>query len=268
MPALGLALSLPYVRNASGFAGVLDDYTASLWGAYSVSRKLLTDYNGALIRVRRSSDSTEQDINALANGELDVDSLLSFCGAGNGFVTKVYDQLDLADMVQATAGAQPQIVASGALCVNNLGLPAMQGASKRLTATFASTMTLPVAVYANAAPSTAAAFELLWGIADSSRWFGKTSAQRMYAENGRMTTFTIKGDAPRRLAMSMPIAQFAKFPWNSLGTSEDDENILAWRCSISKAALSRAICTSVSVVVISLLMVMMVWFRLRRKGRG
>lgn len=177
--------------SGASFQGVLDDYTTGLWGAYSVSRKLLTTYSGALIRVRRSSDSTEQDINPLANGELDVASLLSFCGAGNGFITKVYDQLDIADLVQATAGTQPQIVASGVLCVNDLDLPAMQGASKRVANTFASTMTLPITVYSNSVPTTAAAFELLWGIEGSNRWFGKTSTNRIYAENGRMTTFTV-----------------------------------------------------------------------------
>lgn len=182
------------VTAGAGLVSPLDNLTSGLWGAYSVSRRLLSSYSGALLRVRRSSDNSEQNINALADGNLDTASLLSFCGAGNGFVTKVYDQLGLADMVQATAGSQPQIVASGVLSTNNLNLPAMQGSNKMMLATFASTMTLPISVYANAAASATANYELLWGISAPSRWFGKTSAFQAYAEGGRLSTVTLPTD--------------------------------------------------------------------------
>jgi hypothetical protein len=101
------------ITPISAFTGLLDTYpNASV--AYSL-RKLRTAYTGAAIRVRRSSDNAEQDIN-FVGGDLDTSSLLTFCGAGNGFVTTWYDQSTNANnATQATAANQAQIVASGAV---------------------------------------------------------------------------------------------------------------------------------------------------------
>jgi len=82
--------------------------------AYSL-RKLRTAYSGSSIRVRRSSDNAEQNIGFVGN-DLDTASLLTFCGAGNGFITTWYDQSTNANnSTQATAANQAQIVTSGAL---------------------------------------------------------------------------------------------------------------------------------------------------------
>jgi hypothetical protein len=76
--------------------------------------RLSSSYTGALIRVRRSSDNTEQDIGYDGSNVLDESALTSFVGAGNGFVTKIYDQSGNGkDASQASAGNQPRIVASG-----------------------------------------------------------------------------------------------------------------------------------------------------------
>lgn len=82
-------------------------------------RKLRAAYAGSAIRVRRSSDNTETDIGFDVNGHLDTATLLTFVGAGNGFVTKVYDQSVAAGspMAQTTAGSQPAIVLAGVLQV-------------------------------------------------------------------------------------------------------------------------------------------------------
>lgn len=84
-------------------------------------------YSGSAIRVQRSSDNTERDIGFNANQMLDTSALLSFVGAGTGYVTKVYDQVGSVDMVQATQSLMPIIVSSGALVTTASGLPAMQG---------------------------------------------------------------------------------------------------------------------------------------------
>jgi hypothetical protein len=90
---------------------LLDTYpNASV--AYSL-RQLRTAYTGAAIRVRRSSDNAEQDIN-FVGANLDTASLLTFCGAGNGFVTTWYDQSGNArNATQTTAGRQSRIVLNG-----------------------------------------------------------------------------------------------------------------------------------------------------------
>jgi hypothetical protein len=97
---------------------VLDFYPSSQV-AYSL-RKLRSSYLGNAIKVRRSSDNTEQDIGFTFLGDLDTSSLLSFCGAGDGFVTTWYDQSGNANnATQTTATNQPQIVSGGSIILEN-----------------------------------------------------------------------------------------------------------------------------------------------------
>ena len=141
MPALGNALGLPFQRRGASFVGALDAYTTNMDAAWSVSRRLLTSYSGSLIRVRRSSDNNEQDIGySAATGLLDTASLLSFVGAGNGFVTKVYAQSggSTKDFVQTTAAAQMRIVNAGSLVTagtNNRATAEVVTASTQFMAT-------------------------------------------------------------------------------------------------------------------------------------
>jgi len=90
--------------------------------AYSL-RKLRTAYSGSAIRVRRSSDNTEQNIGFVGNN-LDTTSLLAFCGAGNGFVTTWYDQSgNSRNATQSNALEQAIIVTGGSLEVDSIGKP-------------------------------------------------------------------------------------------------------------------------------------------------
>lgn len=91
--------------------------------AYSL-RKLRTAYAGSSVRVRRSSDNAEQDI-GFSGINLDTSSLLSFVGAGNGFITTFYDQSGNGyNMTQGSATSQPQLVTSGIINTQN-GKPSM-----------------------------------------------------------------------------------------------------------------------------------------------
>jgi hypothetical protein len=101
---------------------LLDLYPAAI--AFSV-RKIRTEYSGACMRVRRSSDNTEQDIGFDLNGDLDTTALLAFVGSGDGFVTVWYGQdVVSVNLTQATLTRQPRIVFNGGL-VLNLGKPAI-----------------------------------------------------------------------------------------------------------------------------------------------
>jgi len=105
------------VTPTSAFTGLLDSYSGAAV-AYSL-RKLRSAYTGNAIRVRRSSDNTEQDFGFVSN-VLDTASLLTFCGAGSGFVTTWYDQSGNAkNSTQTTAANQPRIVNAGVLDLVN-----------------------------------------------------------------------------------------------------------------------------------------------------
>lgn len=92
---------------------LLDTYTGAR-GAYSL-RKLRTAYNGSAIRVRRSSDNTEQDIGFSGN-ELDTAALKSFVGSSNGFIVNWYDQSgNSKTATEAVASQQPRICLSGVI---------------------------------------------------------------------------------------------------------------------------------------------------------
>lgn len=55
-------------------------------------RKLRNSFDGPVINVRRSSDNATMDIGLRGAGDLDVQTLSNFIGAGTGFVAIWYDQ--------------------------------------------------------------------------------------------------------------------------------------------------------------------------------
>lgn len=106
---------------SSALAPPLDLIGASATGAWGF-RRLRTAYAGQCIRIRRSSDSTEQDIGFSGN-LLDTAAITSFVGSNSAFVVTLYDQSGNArNLTQATASAQPRIVNAGTLDTLN-GLP-------------------------------------------------------------------------------------------------------------------------------------------------
>lgn len=106
------------VTATKGAAYLLDVVAGSPSYAYA-ARQLRAAHTTALLRVRRSSDNAEQDIQAVS-GALDTTALLAFAGAGDAFVVAWYDQTGNArHLTQPTAARQPRIVASGVVDVVN-----------------------------------------------------------------------------------------------------------------------------------------------------
>lgn len=104
--SLNLGILASSKSAAPSSALLLDTYTgASI--AYSL-RKLRTAYTGSAIRVRRSSDNTELDIGFI-NNYLDITAISTFCGSGNGFVTRWYDQSGNNNFAAVATAAYPQI---------------------------------------------------------------------------------------------------------------------------------------------------------------
>ena len=120
--------------QGSGFTGLLDTFTDAA-AAYSV-RKLSSTYTGAALRVRRTSDGTEQDIGFNASNELDTDALTTFVNGGAGFVSKWYDQSGgtTYDLSVAASG-QPRIATAAGVVTTENGKPCLtfNGTSHYLT---------------------------------------------------------------------------------------------------------------------------------------
>jgi hypothetical protein len=132
VPVLGATTTFTVNDSIDPPALLLDSYPGASV-AYSL-RLLSSSYAGSAIRVRRSSDNAEQDIGFTA-GVLDTSTLLTFCGGGNGFISRWYDQSgNLKDNIQLSSGAQPRIVLSGNLETVNLK-PAVNYISGTFTGT-------------------------------------------------------------------------------------------------------------------------------------
>tara|TARA_R110001606_G_scaffold13181_2_gene57598 strand:+ start:412 stop:2103 length:1692 start_codon:yes stop_codon:yes gene_type:complete len=93
---------------------LLVDYPGAS-AAYSLRNLIDTTTN--VVRVRRSSDNTEQDFTAV---EITDGTLTTFTGANDGFVAVWYDQsTNSNNAVQPTAAQQPKIVSSGVVELEN-----------------------------------------------------------------------------------------------------------------------------------------------------
>lgn len=111
----------PYIYGSAASL-LLDDYPAEQ--AYSV-RLLRTAYSGALVRIRRSSDSAEKDFYPDGSNKLSMTSedgagtsLSTWISTDSGYITKWYNQGSDGsgdDVVQTTAANQPRIVNAGSI---------------------------------------------------------------------------------------------------------------------------------------------------------
>lgn len=116
----------------SSVALMLLDLYPGATAAYSL-RKLRKAYIGACIRVRRSSDNSEQDIGFSGN-VLDTVTLLNFVGAGNGHVVTWYDQsLTPRNISQSIALSQPMIINTGVIYELSSGKPSVKFISANTT---------------------------------------------------------------------------------------------------------------------------------------
>jgi len=127
--------------NGASFVGALDGYTTNALALWSISKRLLTSYTGALIRVRRSSDNAESDIGADAAGNLDSAALTLFVGGGSWFLRWVYDETGNGyHLGNATAAAQPQ----GAIDGNGFAYAYAPGAGFNTTTLLRSGLSIAV----------------------------------------------------------------------------------------------------------------------------
>ena len=124
----GTALDYEYAAPTTGgsapapaYAGFGDAFGGVT--AYYSLRQFTEAETLNAIRVRRSSDDTEQDIGFDSNGDLDSTALLAFVGTGgtdNGYVTTFYDQSGNGNnATNSTESEQPLVVSGGSVITEN-----------------------------------------------------------------------------------------------------------------------------------------------------
>ena len=132
--SLGFGLGLDNRALASAAVG---PPFATATGSYSL-RKVVAAYGGSAIRLRRASDSTQQDI-GFASSDFDLGSANTFCAATSCFVAKWYDQSGAAqDFAQVTAGSQPPFVFS---CLGSMACLSLTALTHQMSAPTASQAT-------------------------------------------------------------------------------------------------------------------------------
>jgi len=232
--------------GGASFVGALDGYTANLTIAWSVSRRLLTSYTGSLIRVRRSSDSSHQDIGYLADGSLDEAALLAFTGAGDGFIHTVYEQSAGRNFGNATAAAQSQIVSGGSIIRDGSEAANTVSSGTNSIATF-TTYEQPDIYGSNsciimARMKQVAAFNpsrvLLNGPADVSIW--ATFADEIYWDYG--------GAGSGRLVAAQPTGWDDAWHWLRVGRVSGTQNIVVDGVELGTGSLSATVSAGASYI--------------------
>lgn len=99
-----LVRALPHsLIKGRGFTGPFDALPAS-YGAVSLNR-LYRSYDGPLVRLRRSSDSAEQDFSAVS-GRLDAAAVSAWRGGGDAVIRTWYDQTGNSRHAQQATGTK------------------------------------------------------------------------------------------------------------------------------------------------------------------
>lgn len=122
---------LPLLSRKRTFADEIRKTSSLIRDNASVAvglRKVNLDYIGYCLRVRRSIDDAETDIGWNGLG-VDEDTLLSFCGAGSGYVTTLYNQVTGNNATQSVSGSQPRIVDNGVIEKDSKGNIGWRGLS-------------------------------------------------------------------------------------------------------------------------------------------
>jgi hypothetical protein len=164
--------------------GLLDAYGGAA-AAYSL-RRLSANYTGPVVRVRRSSDSTEQDFTAT---QVSDGSLVAFVGAGNnGFVRTWYDQSGNGIHAgQTTTSLQPKIVDSSSGLITVSSKPAISIAS-------GNTLTFTTSNLAGAYLDLTIVATITSYSGAGSIFLGSQSTSNTYWQFGTSNSFFVQGD--------------------------------------------------------------------------
>jgi hypothetical protein len=102
---------LPLARSGgAAYTGPGNVVAFTWWGGFRAYSAATAGTKA--VRLVRASDSTQQDINTLANGTFDAASATTFCNATTCKVVTVYDKVGTNDVTQATDANRPALTAN------------------------------------------------------------------------------------------------------------------------------------------------------------
>ena len=104
-----------------GGVGVLDTYSGAS-AAYSLRNLASASVGSAVVRVRRSSDNTEQDF---TSAEITDGTLATFCSGTDGFVTTWYDQSGNSNNASTPVALQQYLIVDNGVIYMSDGKPAI-----------------------------------------------------------------------------------------------------------------------------------------------
>lgn len=208
---------------AGGALLPLDAYPNAT-AAYSL-RNLSKSYTAAVVRVRRSSDNTEQDFTAT---QVVDGTLTTFCGAGDGLVRTWYDQSGNNQHAgQATTTQQTYLVYQGTLQTIN-GKPAIWTGPQQLRY-----LATPSISFANTTN--------YWVMATESRTATTTRYVMMGANNN---TSLYSGVADSTSTSTVLSSGFGAAYWNGIlatGTRQDFYNLTYLQKGVYSTASSGSV---------------------------
>lgn len=119
-----LSLGLGINKNVKIFNGILDEIGNAGNAKYIFSpyKRLISSFEGNLVKVQRSSDYTSKWFGYDGNGDLKTSELLTWVGVGNdGLVEEVANQANTDyNAIQSTLSYKPKIVSAGNLESNGI----------------------------------------------------------------------------------------------------------------------------------------------------
>lgn len=121
--SLGLGLGMSRQKK-NEFKGILDELEIANNAVFIFSpyKRLVKSYTGMAVQVRRSSDYTYRDFEFDSDGDLKVQEMLDWVGAGNdGLVRIVYNQANPNyNTEQLTTTYEPKIIVNGVFLSDGL----------------------------------------------------------------------------------------------------------------------------------------------------
>lgn len=192
MSRLGMGLGLNNYRYAGGFNGLLDELGIAENAVFIFSpyKRLVKNYTGMAVQVRRTSDYTYRDFGFDNNGDLKVQEMLDWVGAGNdGLIRIVYNQANSNyNISQESTANEPKIIESGVFLEDGLKFDGINDVMFGDNYTASSIEDEPITIYTNSKTN-----EAVTGYVYCNNLNASSNASYSHLNNSNFATFYWNG---------------------------------------------------------------------------